>query len=156
MIGYGVNFAFSKYLASNLQVANGLAALAIGVCAGLYSRVLQGVAAAVILPAIFVQVPSGLAAGGSLVSGITSANQITRNATGISVVNNGTSGFQAAQNASVRETASSASQMYGGTIFNVGYGMAQIAIGISVGLFMGTLLVYPFGKKGQKSVLFTF
>ncbi|KAL9618713.1 MAG: hypothetical protein Q9160_006592 [Pyrenula sp. 1 TL-2023] len=156
LIGFTVNYVVGKYLGSNLQVANAVGACAIGICAGLYSRLFQGVAAATILPAIFVQVPSGLAAGGSLVSGITSANQITGNGTGISVVNNGTTGFQAAQNASTVSATGPSSQLYGGTIFNVGYGMAQIAIGISVGLFVGTLFVYPFGKKGQRSVLFTF
>ena len=102
------------------------------------------------LPAIFVMVPSGLAASGSLVAGLTSANQITHNVTGISIVNNGTQGFYDAQNT----TLTASDGLYGGTIFNVGYGMVQVAIGISVGLFLSALVIYPFGKK--RSGLFSF
>ena len=40
-------------------------------------KVGYGLAAAAMLPAIFVQVPSGLAVSGSLVSGLAAANQIS-------------------------------------------------------------------------------
>ena len=149
--GYQANFWISTQIANNVQVANAIGAFVVGCMANLYSRFFHGLAAAAMLPAIFVQVPSGLAASGSLVAGITSANQITGNATGISVVNNGTQGFLNAQN----NTNSGASDsVYGGTIFNVGYGMVQVAIGISVGLYLSALVVYPFGKR--KSGLFSF
>jgi hypothetical protein len=39
-------------------------------------------------------------------------------------------------------------------VFNVGYSMIQVAIGISVGLFLSAILVYPFGKR--RSGLFSF
>lgn len=39
-------------------------------------------------------------------------------------------------------------------VFNVGYSMIQVAIGISVGLFLSALVVYPFGKR--RSGLFSF
>jgi hypothetical protein len=39
-------------------------------------------------------------------------------------------------------------------VFNVGYSMIQVAIGITVGLFLSALIVYPFGKK--RSGLFSF
>jgi uncharacterized membrane protein YjjP (DUF1212 family) len=149
--GYQVNFWSAQRFANNVQIANALGAFAIGVMGNLYSRVRHGLAAAALLPAIFVQVPSGLAASGSLVSGLTSADQITGNATGISVINNGTQGFADAQsNASM----AAGSGVYSGTVFNVGYGMVQVAIGISVGLFLSALVVYPFGKK--RSGLFSF
>lgn len=147
MAGYQANFWISVYLANNIQVANAIGAFVIGCLANLYSRFFHGLAAAAMLPAIFVQVPSGLAASGSLVAGITSANQITHNTTGISVINNGTAGFQAAQD-------SASAGLYSGTIFNVGYGMIQIAIGISVGLYLSALVVYPIGKR--RSGLFSF
>jgi len=41
----------------------------------------HGVAAAALLPAIFVQVPSGLAASGSLLAGLSTADQITNTTT---------------------------------------------------------------------------
>jgi hypothetical protein len=60
------------------------------------------------------------------------------------------------------------SQLTGGTdlqnslAFSVGYSVIQIAIGITVGLFIGALMVYPFGKGGKwrsggmRSGLFSF
>jgi uncharacterized membrane protein YjjB (DUF3815 family) len=98
-----------------------------------------GLAAAAMLPAIFVQVPSGLSVSGSLVSGITSADQITRNGTGV--------------------TTASASDAAAGGIVNsvalqVGFSVIQVAIGITVGLFLAALLVYPLGKR--RSGLFSF
>ncbi|KKY25118.1 hypothetical protein UCRPC4_g02058 [Phaeomoniella chlamydospora] len=132
--GYQVNFWSSKRFSSNVQVANALGAFAIGVLGNLYSRLRHGVAAAALLPAIFVQVPSGLAASGSLVSGVTSADQITSS--------NGTS-------------SSSSSSSYGSSnVWAIGYGMVQVAIGISVGLFLSALVIYPLGKR--RSGLFSF
>lgn len=148
--GYQVNYWSALRFSQNIQVANALGAFVIGVLANGYSRFRHGVAAAAMLPAIFVMVPSGLAASGSLVAGLTSANQITHNVTGISIINNGTQGFYDAQNT----TTTSAGSVYGGTIFNVGYGMVQVAIGISVGLFLSALVIYPFGKK--RSGIFSF
>lgn len=39
-------------------------------------------------------------------------------------------------------------------VFNVGYSMIQVAIGITVGLFLSALIVYPLGKR--RSGLFSF
>ena len=146
-VGYIVNHFSAMRFASNAQIANTLGALAVGVLGNLYSRLRHGVAAAALLPAIFVQVPSGLAASGSLVSGVTSANQITNqtvNGTlphGTTTVNNGTQ-----------------AGLIGGDlnsmVLNVGYSMIQVAIGITVGLFLSALAVYPFGKR--RSGLFSF
>jgi uncharacterized membrane protein YjjP (DUF1212 family) len=97
-----------------------------------------GLAAAAMLPAIFVQVPSGLSVSGSLVSGINSADQITRNTTGVTTV-----------------TASEALTSAGNSVaLTVGFSVIQIAIGITVGLFLAALLVYPLGKR--RSGLFSF
>jgi len=150
--GYQVNYWSAIRFSQNIQVASAFGAFAIGVLANGYSRLRHGVAAAVMLPAIFVMVPSGLAASGSLVAGLTSANQITNNVSGISIINNGTQGFADAQNTTT--TTSSSDSVYSGTIFNVGYGMVQVAIGISVGLFLSALVIYPFGKK--RSGIFSF
>ncbi|KAI4115227.1 MAG: hypothetical protein LQ338_007888 [Usnochroma carphineum] len=139
--GYVVNHFSAQRFSSNAQIANTLGALAVGVMGNLYSRVRHGVAAAALLPAIFVQVPSGLAASGSLVSGVTSADQIT-NRTGVEGVTTVSNGTQAA-GASVNSM-----------VFNVGYSMIQVAIGITVGLFLSALVVYPLGKR--RSGLFSF
>ncbi|KAF2123873.1 DUF1212-domain-containing protein [Dothidotthia symphoricarpi CBS 119687] len=99
-----------------------------------------GLAAAAMLPAIFVQVPSGLSVQGSLVSGLASADSITRNSTG---------------NATVISTVdSTTSNSLNSIALNVGFSVVQIAIGITVGLFLAALLVYPLGKR--RSGLFSF
>ncbi|KIW03651.1 uncharacterized protein PV09_04974 [Verruconis gallopava] len=97
-----------------------------------------GMAAAAMLPAIFVQVPSGLAVSGSLVSGVTSADQIVGNMTGSTTVSSGSD--------SVSDT--------NGAAFTVSLSVIQIAIGITVGLFISAVVVYPFGKR--RSGLFSF
>ncbi|KAF1989934.1 pheromone-regulated membrane protein, partial [Aulographum hederae CBS 113979] len=96
-------------------------------------RLGYGLAAAAMLPAIFVQVPSGLAVSGSLISGLQSANQIVRNETGT---------------VTVVSAADPTASPLNSTAFNVGYSVIQVAIGITVGLFLSALIVYPKGKKG--------
>jgi hypothetical protein len=104
------------------------------------------------LPAIFVLVPSGLAASGSLISGIASAEQMTTQQTPFSVPTNGTQGFvDAAKNMT---SPSQAQNPFSGVVFDIGYGMVQVAIGFTVGLFLAALVVYPLGKK--RSGLFSF
>ncbi|KAF2258225.1 DUF1212-domain-containing protein [Lojkania enalia] len=98
-----------------------------------------GLAAAAMLPAIFVQVPSGLSVNGSLVSGITSADQIVRNTTNYTTIT--------AQEASSEQGMNSVA-------LTVGFSVIQVAIGITVGLFLAALLVYPLGKR--RSGLFSF
>lgn len=98
-------------------------------------KVGYSLAAAAMLPAIFVQVPSGLAAGGSLLAGITTANEITGNSTTVATGTNTLASLD-------------------GTAFNVLFKVIQVAIGISVGLFMSALVVYPLGKR--RSGLFSF
>jgi uncharacterized membrane protein YjjB (DUF3815 family) len=93
------------------------------------------------LPAIFVQVPSGLSVQGSLVSGLQSADQIIRNST-----INGTTTISAAD--------VGGSTTINSIALNVGFSVIQIAIGITVGLFLAALLVYPLGKR--RSGLFSF
>lgn len=103
-------------------------------------KVGYGMAAAAMLPAIFVQVPSGLAVSGSLVSGIAAANQISGNATnGTTVVNSTTVVLEGNINS---------------IAFNVGFSVIQVAIGITVGLFLSAIVVYPLGKR--RSGLFSF
>lgn len=149
LAGYVVNYMSAKRFYANTQVSNALSAFVIGVVGNCYSRLRHGLAAAAMLPAIFVLVPSGLAASGSLISGITSAEEITRSP--YAVVNNGTQGFvDAAKNRSADQ---SRDQSYG-VVFDIGYGMVQVAIGTTVGLFLAALVVYPLGKK--RSGLFSF
>jgi uncharacterized membrane protein YjjB (DUF3815 family) len=75
--GYVVNFFSNRRFPQAPQISNTLGALSVGVLGNLYSRVHHGVAAAALIPAIFVQVPSGLAATGSLLAGLSTADQLT-------------------------------------------------------------------------------
>lgn len=145
--GYIVNHFSAARFSSNAQIANTLGALAIGVIGNLYSRLRHGLAAAALLPAIFVQVPSGLAAGGSLISGLSSANQLTNQ----TVNGTATNGTAATVN---NATSASSTVNVNSDVLNVAYSMIQIAIGITVGLFMSALVVYPVGKR--RSGLFSF
>lgn len=142
ILGYVTNHFTAIHFPSNAQVASTVGAFAIGVTANMYSRLRHGLAVAAILPAIFVQVPSDLAAGGTLVSGVTSANQITNQTiNGTTTVSNATQAGAAEVDANTM-------------VFNVGYSMIQISIAITVGLFFSALVIYPFGKK--RSALFSF
>ncbi|KAL4931068.1 threonine/serine exporter family protein [Aspergillus undulatus] len=153
--GYVVNYFGAKRFSSSTQVAAALGAFVVGVMANLYSRLRHGLAAAAMLPAIFVLVPSGLAASGSLISGIASAGQITTQQTPYAVPTNGTQGFLDAANNITKQPALGQQQNpFQGVVFDIGYGMVQVAIGFTVGLFLAALVVYPLGKK--RSGLFSF
>jgi uncharacterized membrane protein YjjB (DUF3815 family) len=146
------HYGEKKFVASP-QMANAFGAFVIGVLGNLYSRTVHGLSAAAILPAIFVQVPSGLSSAGSLLAGISSANQITNTTT----YTNGTSKLNGTSyGAGVVSTTSvtSGSDMLNDVVFNVGYSMVQVTIGITVGLFLSSLVVYPLGKR--RSALFSF
>lgn len=127
--GYVTNYFSTKKLGSN-QVANTVGAFTIGLLANLYSRIWHGHAAAAIIPGIFTLVPSGLASSGSIISGLQYAEEVA----------NGT--------ASTTTSATNES-----SLTSLGYGMIQTAIGISVGLFVSALIVYPQGKK--RSAIFS-
>lgn len=121
--GYVTNYFSTKKLGSN-QVANTVGAFTIGLLANLYSRLWHGHAAAAIIPGIFTLVPSGLASSGSIISGLEYAEAV--------VSGNASSTTSTSSNTSLT---------------SLGYGMIQTAIGISVGLFISALIVYPHGKK---------
>lgn len=88
-------------------------------------------AAAAMLPAIFVMVPGSVAAGGSFISSIAFADQIAGDHT------NGT-----------------ASPTIDSTGFTVLFRVLQVALSLSVGLFLSALIVYPLGKR--RSGIFAF
>lgn len=155
--GYIVNFFSARYFHNNTQIANALGAFVIGVMGNLYSRLYHGLAAAAILPAIFVQVPSGLAASGSLVSGLVYANAITHDggSNASVMLGNGNSNNTSLQGgASELANKIGSSRVYGNVVFDLAYGMVQISIAITVGLFLAALVVYPLGKR--RSGLFSF
>ncbi|KAJ5708783.1 hypothetical protein N7493_010117 [Penicillium malachiteum] len=127
--GYIANYFSTLKFGSSSEVANTVGAFTVGLLGNLYSRLWHGHAATAILPGIFVLVPSGLASSGSLLSGLTYANEV--------ISGNTTSADDSSTSVS-----------------SLGYGMIQVAIGITVGLFMSALIIYPFGKK--RTGLFSF
>ncbi len=138
--GYIVNYFSSIKFSASPQIASTLGAFSVGVLANLYSRLRHGVAAATLIPAIFTQVPGGLASTGGLLSGIYTANELTKSNQTVTNVN-GTVSYQPGQ-------------PLDSVIFQVAASMIQIAIGIAVGLFMSACIIYPLGKR--RSGLFSF
>lgn len=136
LAGYITNYFCTETLGSNSQVANTVGAFTVGVCGNLYSRLWHGHAATAILPGIFVLVPSALAATGSLISGVRSADEIKSHVE--------TPGSRKGGGTGQNDT----------SVTNLGFGMIQVAIGITIGLFLAALIVYPYGKR--RSGLFSF
>lgn len=122
--GYVTNY-FSTMKLGSSQVTQTIGAFTIGLLANLYSRVWHGHAAAAVIPGIWTLVSSGLASSGSIISGLNYAEAVVHNP----------------------QNASSLSFSSGGSLTSLGFGMIQTAIGISVGLFISALIVYPYGKK---------
>lgn len=127
--GYVGNFFAGKHFSTVTEFTACIGAFIVGIMGNLYSRIWKGMAVSAMLPAIFVQVPSGIASQSSLTSGIANADQITGHNT----------------------TRSTSAESLGS--LNFGVTMVEVSIGISVGLFAAALFVYPFGKK--RTSLFT-
>ncbi|ODV93940.1 hypothetical protein PACTADRAFT_51686 [Pachysolen tannophilus NRRL Y-2460] len=121
--GYVVTYFAGKHFSDATEFTSAMGAFVIGILGNLYSRVGRGMAVAAMLPAIFVQVPSGIASQSSLLSGVETANDLVGNDT------------------------SSSSSSSSGTSLSFGVTMVEVSIGISVGLFAAAIVVYPFGKK---------
>ncbi|ODV63865.1 DUF1212-domain-containing protein [Ascoidea rubescens DSM 1968] len=131
-IGYVVSYFASMHFQDSTEYTSAMAAFVIGVLSNLYSRVYKGLAVSAMLPAIFVQVPGGIASKNTLLAGIQSANKLVINTTSTTTT------------AAAAETSSSFSEA---SSLAFGFTMIEIALGISVGLFVSTIAVYPFGKK---------
>lgn len=121
--GYVVSYFASKHFYNSTEFTSAMGAFVIGILGNLYSRVFKGLAVSAMLPAIFVQVPGGIASQGSLLAGIQNANALVSNSTESTTTSNS------------------------GSALGFGVTMIQVAVGISVGLFASALVVYPFGKK---------
>ncbi|KAG7830827.1 hypothetical protein KL920_001418 [Ogataea angusta] len=109
--------SFTIGLLSNLYSRTGTSFRRIGYCNSAFTSMLTG---------IFDQVPGGVASRNVLAAGISQLSNQT----------NGGSG-----------TITSAAAAISTSTLSFGISMIEIAIGISVGLFFSTMLVYPFGKK---------
>lgn len=134
--------------AQNLQFAGMLAAFTVGTLANLYAKVSGGLAATVLLPAALVIIPNALAASGGLVAGIGTANAIVTNQTRWIH-----GGFMTPGQYKRDFTATGPSGSTG-VIVTAGFGMAQATIGITVGLFLSALLIWPFSRRKESILSF--
>lgn len=119
--GHVVSYFAAKHFYNSTQITAAMASFVIGVLGNLYSRIFKGIAFSAMLPAVFVQIPSGISSADSLLSGVRSANQIVTNA-----------------------TTSATEQAF--ETMSVGVTLINVCIGITVGLFVSAIVVYPFGK----------
>lgn len=126
-VAYVCTYFAGKHFQNVTEFTASIGAFVIGILGNMYSRIGKGMAVSAMLPAIFVQVPSGIASKSTLLAGVNTANKIT-NSTKLS------------------ETEDTSSLSFGAT-------MVEVSIGISVGLFAAALVVYPFGKR--RTGLFT-
>lgn len=78
LVGYIVNFYANMKFTASAPIAYTFGAFAVGVLANLYSRLRHGVAAAVLLPAVYVQVPGSLASSGAITSALTTASSLIK------------------------------------------------------------------------------
>lgn len=142
--GYVVTYFSSLHFKDVTELNATLGCFIIGLIANVYSRVHKrllkkfknfgfgtSMTVSLMLPGIFVQVPSGIASQGSVFVGINTANNIVSSSSSANTGNGDSS------NSSL----------------SFGLTMIQVALGISVGLYLSTIIVYPFGKK--KTGLFT-
>lgn len=97
-------------------------------------KVGYSLAATIMLPAVFILVPGGLSANGSLVASLATANDITRHGLNSTLVVSSS-------------TLVSKSAATNSLAFIVAGSVIQIAIGITVGLFLSAIVVYPVGKR---------
>ena len=134
LMGWTVNYFSAQRFSANTQIAQTLGALTVGIFANTYSRFGFGLAVALMYPAIFIQVPGSLAASGSLIGGLQSADELTRSGPG-----------------SGNTTAAPNTE-----ILKAGYAMIEIAIGITAGLSISAFVVYPLRKRRGNSGLFSF
>ncbi len=131
--GYVVTYFSGLHFTNASEFTSSIGAFIIGVIGNVYSRIGHGLAFGAMLPAIFVQVPGGIASQGSLLAGIQHADQIVSNRTNATSVD---------------------SNNYGSGSVSFGVAMVEVSIGISVGLFAAAIAVYPLGKK--RTGLFSF
>jgi uncharacterized membrane protein YjjB (DUF3815 family) len=141
--GFIVSWSTAFVFPTSAQVPQIFAALAIGILANLKSLLHHGLASAAMLPAIFVLVPSGLAVGATLITGIAEADLLNNKA--------GHKGTTSVSDATVESVTVVDPHTL---IFNVVFSMIQLVIGLTVGLFLSSVVVYPWGKRRRALMSF--
>lgn len=135
LVGWLVNHFATKRFAANPQVAQIFGALSVGILANLCSRLGYGLAVALLYPAVYILLPGSFAASGGLLSGVAGANRLTGSRNDTEVRSGPQTNFP---------------------LLQAGYSMIEIAIALTVGLSMATLVVYPSRRNKGKSGIFSF
>ncbi|KAK6503280.1 hypothetical protein TWF481_008308 [Arthrobotrys musiformis] len=149
LVGYTVNYFSQGRFPHTPQVANGLAALTVGVLGNLYSRVVHQAAFTAMVPAILLQVQSGIASSGSLMSGLTVAMTIVDGRNAMLPTDAGSVNIAAGENAR-------SGFVVDGGAGQLALGLVAISVAISFGLFLSSVIVYPLGKGKKQSAIFAF
>lgn len=136
--------------AQNLQFAGMIAAFASGLLANLYAQFANCLAASILLPAVLVHIPNALAASGSLVAGVDTADAIVTNHTYWIDDELMAPGKRDEGLLRVRDFTAKGPNGSMGLIITSGIGMAQATIGITVGLFLAAFVMYPFSRRKSR------
>lgn len=141
--GYAASYFAGKHFKNETEITAALGCFVISLTSNAYSRFskIMGrgfdrysfMTASLMLPGIFVQVPSGIAGQGSVILGISTANNLVHS-----------------NNSSNRNPDLGTYSV--GTL-SFGMVMINVTLGISVGLYLATIVSYPFGKA--RSALFS-
>ncbi|CAB10002.1 ThrE domain-containing protein [Schizosaccharomyces pombe] len=131
--GYVVYYFSSLHFGAS-QISSAIGSFAVGCLGNMYSHFIKSSSFAVVLPAIFVLVPSGFAAQGGVSAGLDTASQITSKNT---TTNTTTVTTENSQNSSLE----------------FGFTMVEIAIGIAIGFLASSLTVYPFFGYRRKNMM---
>lgn len=126
---YTVNYFVLQH--ATAQVADTASAFVLGLLGHLWARFQRAFAFAAVVAGIMILVPSGLSAQGGLGTGILTP-----------IFNNGSTSAETIYQRNLYQS------------FSVGAQMIQVAVGLSVGIFLSALVVYPMGKKNN--ALFSF
>ncbi|EPX71443.1 DUF1212 family protein [Schizosaccharomyces octosporus yFS286] len=123
IIGYVVYFYSSLHFGTG-QISSALGSFVIGSLGNFYSHFIKSSSFVVVIPAIFVLVPSGFTAQGGVSGGLYTATNIASHNTTTNTTTYSQSGSQ-----------------YSSLEF--GLTMVEIAIGIAVGFFASSIITYP-------------
>lgn len=127
-----------------------IASFASGLLANLYAWWTRSLAATTLLPAVLVHIPNALAASGSLVAGVDTADAIVTNTTywidmGMAPPGPGQYARLHLRDFDVKGPSGSTD-----LILTAGFGMAQATTGITIGLFLSAFVVYPLVRRRRR------
>ncbi|RPA83330.1 DUF1212-domain-containing protein [Ascobolus immersus RN42] len=153
--GYAAQYFVGLVTSSSPQLASAVGAFVLGLLGNMYSRFLGGLAFSAMLPGVFVQVPGSLAARGSIVSGVRIADELVHGNKSLAGWSNKPAATAPTGNG-FSDATPGEEVLFHMNAWKMAFGMVQIAVAITVGLFLASLVVYPRGRKGKKGSFLGF